>query len=254
VGFDVAAEAYDRFMGRFATPLAEQFVELVGVQPGQVALDVGCGPGALTRLLVARLGVGSVRAVDPSEPFVAAAEARFPGLDVRLGGAERLPWPDDDVDLALAQLVVHFMADPVTGLAEMGRVTRPGGVVAASVWDHAAGGSGSLSTFWRAVRDLDPGARDESALPGSREGELAELFRSAGLAEPRSTALVVRLGFATLDDWWDPFLLGVGPAGAYVAGLDDEQRAALRSRCGELHGPAPFEVSARAWCVLATAG
>lgn len=254
MGFDVAAEAYDRFMGRFATPLAEQFVELVGVQPGQVALDVGCGPGALTRLLVARLGVGSVRAVDPSEPFVAAAEARFPGLDVRLGGAERLPWPDDDVDLALAQLVVHFMADPVTGLAEMRRVTRPGGSVAASVWDHAAGGSGSLSTFWRAAQDLDSAARDESALPGSREGELGELFRAAGLPDLRSTQLTVRLGFGTVDEWWDPFLLGVGPAGAYVAGLDDDQRTALRARCAELLGPAPFEVSARAWCVLATVG
>ena len=142
----------------------------------------GCGPGALTARLVARLGAGQVAAVDPSEPFVAAARSRLPGVDVRVAAAESLPFDDDAFDAVLAQLVVHFMADPVAGLAEMARVARPGGTVAACVWDHA-GGTGPLTTFWRAVADLDPGAHDESGLAGAREGHLAELAAAAGLED-----------------------------------------------------------------------
>ena len=117
---------------------------------GRRVLDVGCGPGALTAELVRRVGADSVSAVDPSEPFVAAATERHPGVDVRQGSAEQLPFPDDAFDAALGQLVVHFMADPVAGLTEMARVTRRGGVVAACVWDHAGGG-GPLSRFWEAA-------------------------------------------------------------------------------------------------------
>ena len=129
--FDVVADAYDRFMGRFSEPLADEFVAVAGLRPGQQVLDVGCGPGALTRRLVAALGADAVAAVDPSAPFVAAVQERCPGVDVRRAAAEDLPFDDDTFDLALAQLVVHFMQDPVAGLREMARVTRPGGVVAA---------------------------------------------------------------------------------------------------------------------------
>ncbi len=137
VSFDVAADAYDRFMGRYSQLLSPQMADLAGVRPGQRVLDVGCGPGALTAELVTRLGPEGVGAVDPSEPFVAAARARHPGVDVSQASAEELPFADGSFDAALAQLVVHFMKDPVAGLAEMARVTRPGGVVAACVWDHA---------------------------------------------------------------------------------------------------------------------
>src|SRR5947209_7396719 len=137
--FDVAADSYDRLMGRYSAQLAPQLADLGEVRLGNKALDVGCGPGALTTELVTRLGAESVAAVDPSEPFVAAARARHPGVDVQRASAEGLPYPDDEFDATLAQLVVHFMADPVAGLREMARVTRPGGIVAASVWDHAGG-------------------------------------------------------------------------------------------------------------------
>jgi SAM-dependent methyltransferase len=167
VSFDVSAEAYARFMGRFSGPLAVTFAELAGPERGQCALDVGSGPGALTAVLVDRLGTESVAAVDPSPPFVGALAARFPGVDVHEAGAERLPFPDARFDLTLAQLVVPFMQDPVAGLREMARVTKPGGLVAACVWDHGPGGGGPLSTFWRAVRDLDAGAPDESHRPGA---------------------------------------------------------------------------------------
>ena len=246
--FDVTADAYARFMGRFSAPLAERFVDLLAPRPGQRALDVGCGPGALTAPLVGLLGVDAVAAVDPSESFVAFVRERLPGLDVRTAAAERLPFDDDGFDLALAQLVVHFMADPVAGLREMARVTRPGGTVAASVWDHAGGG-GPLATFWQAVLEIDPGALDESGLAGAREGHLAALFDEAGLHEVEPGTLAVRVRFADFEDWWQPYTLGVGPAGAYVAGLDAARRAELRSRCAERLPEGPFELEAAAWCV-----
>ena len=175
--FDVAAEAYDRFMGRYSVLLAPQLADFGGVRAGQRVLDVGCGPGALTGELVRRVGGDAVAAVDPSEPFVAAARARHPAVDVQLASAEQLPFEDGAFDAALAQLVVHFMADPVAGLREMARVTRPGGVVAACVWDHA-GERTPLGAFWQAARELDPGVHDESDLAGAREGHLRELFEA----------------------------------------------------------------------------
>ncbi len=243
--FDVAADAYDSYMGRYSTSLAPQLADFAGVASGQRAIDVGCGPGALTGELVARLGADKVAAADPSASFVDACRDRHPGVDVRLASAEELPWPDAAFDVALAQLVVHFMADPVAGLREMARITRPGGVVAASVWDFA-GGRGPISLFWEAALALDPDVEDESALAGAREGGLAELFRAAGLRDIVETELVVPVAHATFDEWWQPFTLGVGPGGAYAAGLDTEQLAALRERCREL-APEPFALEAVAW-------
>src|SRR4051812_15240830 len=135
--FDVAADAYDRFMGRYSTLLAPQLADFAGVRAGQQALDVGCGPGALTAVLVDRLGVAAVSAVEPSQSFAEAVQGRYAGVEVHVGTAEALPFGNDIFDVALAQLVVNFMADPVAGLREMMRVTRAGGAVAACVWDHA---------------------------------------------------------------------------------------------------------------------
>jgi SAM-dependent methyltransferase len=249
--FEVAARSYDRFMGRYSEPLAELFVELVGAGPGQRALDVGAGPGALTSRLVERLGEAGVCAIEPSAPFVEALHSRLPGVQVRQATAESIPFPDRSFDLTMAQLVVHFMADPVGGLTEMARVTVVGGTVAASVWDYH-GERGPLSLFWRAARDLSPGVEDESGLAGARQGRLRELFVAAGLGEVRDGALDVRVPYSDLDDWWEPYTLGVGPAGAYVAGLDPDHRAALRARCGELLGPGPGVIEATAWYALGT--
>ncbi len=237
-------------MGRYSQPLATEFLAATGVQPGWHALDVGCGPGALTVQLVERLGSAAVTAIDPSESFIEAIRARLPEVDVRRGVAEQLPFPDNSFDLALTQLVVLFMADPVAGLAEMARVTRPGGVVGACVWDHAGGG-GPLSLFWDAVRGLDPLARDESAFAGSRGGHLVELFESAGMHRLDSSLLSVRVRFESVDEWWEPYTLGVGPAGDYVAQLSNDRRAQLLARCTELLPPAPFDIEGRAWTVLA---
>jgi SAM-dependent methyltransferase len=244
--FEVAAESYDRFMGRYSLLLSPQMADLAGVREGQRVIEVGCGPGALTAELVRRVGPQSVSAVDPSAPFVAATEARNPGVDVRLASAERLPFPDRAFDAALAQLVVHFMSDPVAGLAEMARVTRREGVVAACVWDHA-GGQGPLSVFWEAARELDPDVEDESHLAGAREGHLAELFERAGLRQIEQTTVSSSLEHTSFDEWWRPFTGGVGPAGSYVAGLDEDHKGELRERCRALLPSAPFILTARAW-------
>jgi SAM-dependent methyltransferase len=246
VSFSVSAEAYDRFMGRYSVPLAPLFADLAGVVHDQRVLDVGCGPGALTAELVRRLGAGRVAAVDPSSSFVAAARERHPDVDVRIASAERLPFPDRAFDAALAQLVVHFMADPVAGLREMRRVTRTGGVVAACVWDFAEGGS-PLSLFWRAVRELDPSAAGEAALPGTRRGQLGQLLREAGLTDVEEGTLRVNVQHESFAQWWDPFTLGVGPAGAYVSSLDARARAQLEQRCRSILPEPPCTVTGRAW-------
>jgi SAM-dependent methyltransferase len=248
VSFDVAGSAYGAFMGRFSEPLAQKFVAVADLEPSQRVLDVGCGPGALTAVLVDRLGADNVTGIDPSAPFVDAVRTRLPGVDIRQAPAEALPFEDASYDAALAQLVVHFMADPVAGLREMARVTRPGGVIAACVWDHA-GDRGPLSTFWTAVRDLEPGAHDESGLAGARAGHLGELAREAGLDAVEESEISVDVAYASVEDWWTPYTLGVGPAGEYVKGLDDARRAALRERCAELLPDAPFSVTAVAWSV-----
>jgi SAM-dependent methyltransferase len=246
VSFTVGADAYDRFMGRYSVPLAPQLADFAAVVAGQRVLDVGCGPGALTAELVRRLGPADVAAVDPSESFVAAAQERHPGVSVQRGAAEQLPFGDQAFDAALAQLVVHFMAQPVVGLGEMARVTRKHGVVAACVWDHA-GGRGPLSLFWEAARELDPRVQDESQLAGAREGHLAQLFRAAGLHQTQESALSVSVEHPSFDDWWEPFTLGVGPAGSHAAGLDATRQARLRELCREMLPAAPFAVTALAW-------
>jgi SAM-dependent methyltransferase len=250
--FDVSADAYVRFMGRYSQPLAEQFVDLVGVRRGDRVLDVGCGPGILTAPLVARCGPDHVAAVDPSPSFVSATRRLFAEVDVREAPAETLPYDDDAFDATLAQLVVHFMADPVAGLREMGRVTRAGGHVAASVWDFG-NDNAPLSLFWQAASELDPASPGEGDRAGTHEGDLARLAVSAGLGVVRSTSLTVRLAFASFDDWWAPYLDGVGPVGSYVASLTPELRREVEARCRELLPVAPFEHAATAWVVLAEA-
>jgi SAM-dependent methyltransferase len=250
LSFAVEAEEYDRFMGRYSRPLAPRFLEFAGVVPGQRVIDVGCGPGALTGELTTRLQVEAVCAVDPSERFVAAVRARYPGVRTHRAAAEELPFENDCFDAALAQLVVHFMADPVRGIGEMMRVTVSGGTVAACVWDHA-GGRGPLGLFWEVARELDPKVEDESRLAGVREGHLAELFQAAGLNGIEQTVLRVDVEHPSFEVWWEPFLLGVGPAGGYVTRLDSRRRARLREGCRErLHG-VPFTVSAQAWATRA---
>jgi SAM-dependent methyltransferase len=252
VSFDVGADAYGRFMGRYSEPLAARLISEMPLQNVRRALDVGAGTGAVAALLVDRLGADAVSAIDPSPSFVTALTQRLPGVEVARAVAEHLPFTDGAFDLTIAQLVVHFMSDPVAGVTEMGRVTSSGGTVVASVWDFA-GGRAPLSLFWRVVRELDGTAVDESELAGARAGQLEDVFRSAGLSGVRGGELTVDVPYASPDEWWLPYTFGVGPAGAYVAGLDPARREALRRRAIAELGPGPGVVTATAWVAFGTA-
>jgi SAM-dependent methyltransferase len=250
--FFASAEAYDRFVGRYGAQLAEALVEFARVEPGMRALDVGCGPGALTAALVERLGAANVYGAEPSEPFAEACRARLPGVEVVVAAAESLPFADGTFDVTLSQLVVNFMQDAQAGVREMTRVTRPGGAVASCVWDYG-GEMTLLRAYWDAAREIDPegaAAADEgAAMRWCREGELADLWRAAGLRGVRSGSFVVRAAYSDFEDLWWPLPTGVGPAGAFCKALDDDRRAALheafRRRLGV--GDGPFELTARAW-------
>ena len=252
MNFASPAEHYDRFMGRYTPELATQLADAAGVTSGTRALDVGCGPGGLTRELVARAGVEHVAAIDPAPQFVEACRERNPGADVRQGAAEDLPWPDGGFDAALSCLVIGFMSDADAGVSEMARVTGPGGAVAACMWDITGGGMTMLRTFWTAVHEVDAGARGEQARAGTAEGDIAARFERAGLEDVTAGALTASADYAGFDDFWDPFTLAVGPAGQFLASLPPEQQERVREGCRAALPDGPFTLDARAWYARGT--
>lgn len=246
MSFAVAAEAYDAFMGRWSRRLAVPFADFAAADPPARLLDVGCGTGALSEELRRRRLDARLVAVDPSTSFAASVSGRLSGIGIAIAAAEQLPFPDAVFDAALAQLVVHFMADPVLGLAEMRRVTRPGGMVGACVWDYG-GERGPLGVFWESARAVDPDAPGESHLPGTSEGQLEHLLRAAGLREVEAAELIVAIEHPTFEDWWAPFTRGAGPAGSYVASLDQDGRERVMAECRRRLPMRPIVVNAVAW-------
>jgi SAM-dependent methyltransferase len=254
--FRTPAEAYDRLVGRYSGELARALVTAAGVRPGERALDVGCGPGALTAALVALLGSDHVAAVEPSPPFAAVCRRRHPGVQVQVAAAEALPFPDAAVDRALAQLVVNFMADPPAGVREMRRVTRPGGTVAAAVWDYA-GEMTLLRRFWDAALALDPAAPDEGrCMPFCTPDDLGDLWSATGLTGVEVVSVTVTARYDGFEDLWGPLETGVAPSGAYAASLPSPRRAALKAELRRRLevGEEPFALTARAWVVSGTVG
>jgi SAM-dependent methyltransferase len=256
--FAVAAESYDRLMGRYAPTLAVAFADAAEVRhgqggSGQRALDVGCGPGGLTTELVGRLGADRVAAFDPSASFVEACRARHPGVDVRQGTAESIGWPDDSFDVTLASLVVGFMADPAAGVAEMRRVTEPGGRIALCFWDLAR--MRLLDVFWRAVRTIQPDHPGEAGRTGQRAGDLVGLLTAAGATDIVASELVATATYADLDDWWSSYTGGAGPVGAACRALSEEDQARVRDEATRLLGSptGAFSLDAIAWCAVGTA-
>ena len=247
------AEHYDRFMGRYAPTLATALADAAGVTDGMRVLDVGCGPGGLTQELAARTSADRIAAIDPAPQFAEACRERHPGADVRVGTAEQLPWADGTFDAALSQLVIAFMSDPDAGVAEMRRVTRPGGTVAACMWDIVGGGMTMLRIFWSAVGTVDTSTEGERRRAGTAEGDIAERFSRAGLADVEAGALTARADYAGFEDFWVPFTLAVGPAGQYLMEkLTDEQRATVREACRAAVPDGPFSLDARAWYARGT--
>jgi ubiquinone/menaquinone biosynthesis C-methylase UbiE len=253
--FQAPAEVYDRFVGRYSSGLARGMCTAAGIRPGQRALDVGCGSGALLLALATIVGEENAVGVDPSEPFLEAARAKVPGARLVVGSAEALPFGDGEFDAALAQLVINFLDDPKAGVAEMTRVTRPGGVVAACVWDYS-GGMTLLRTFWESALAVDPEgakARMEHQMPFARPEELEELW-SSGLTDVTVSPIDIEASYEDFDDLWTPFLGGVGPAGSYAASLEPDAQSQLADefarRLGSPDGP--FTLPARAWCAVGT--
>jgi SAM-dependent methyltransferase len=250
--FQKPAEAYDRFVGRYGPALADATITRVGMESGWRALDVGCGPGPLTSALADALGAERVTAVDPSAPFVRACSERVPGADVRVASAEELPFEDGTFDATLSQLVLNFLPNPAAGLGEMSRVTRSGGVIAATVWDYA-GEMTMLRAFWDAAKELDPdtaGPLDEGErMPYCRPDQLQQLWQESGLTGIETDALTVIATYEDFEDLWAPFTTGVGPAGAYASSVSEADREALKEAYrGHLGSPeGAFELTARAW-------
>jgi SAM-dependent methyltransferase len=252
--FQAPAAAYDRHIGRYSPALARALIAAAGLRPGDRALDVGCGPGALTTELAAALGAEHVAAVDPSPPFAEACRHRLPGVQVEVAAAEALPFGDGSFDHALAQLVVNFMSDPPAGVREMRRVTRRGGTVAAAVWDYA-GEMRLLRRFWDAATAEDPAAadRDEGrCMPFCAPDTLADLWSSAGLTDVRVSSAVVSADYDGFEKLWQPLESGVAPSGAYAASLPPARRSVLKEELRRRLdvGAEPFRLDARAWIAV----
>lgn len=252
----VGADAYEAYVGRWSRPVARRFLEWLGVPAEKRWLDVGCGTGALSEVILAACAPVEVVGVDPSLPFVAHAATRVadPRAAFRQGDAEGLPVDHDSFDAVVSGLVLNFVPDRSAALCEMRRAARPGGVVAAYVWDYADGMQ-LMKHFWDAAVEAAPEAgdlREDLRFPLCRPQPLSDLFRDAGLADVAVDQIVVPTPFADFDDYWSPFLGGQGPAPAYAMSLPAEDRDDLRER---LRARLPVEddgsirLTARAWAV-----
>jgi SAM-dependent methyltransferase len=250
-----AGDAYEAYVGRWSRPVAAEFVRWLAVPARGAWLDVGCGTGALAATVLDAAAPRQVVGLDRSPQFVAAARARV--RDVLVGDARALPLAGGCVDVAVSGLAVNFVPRPAAAVGELARVVRPGGTVAAYVWDYADGME-MLRYFWDAAAALDPAAAelDEGdRFPVCRPGPLERLWRLAGLTGVAVRPIDVPTVFAGFDDFWQPFLGGQGPAPGYVACLPDSRRHDLREHLRESLPAGPggaIELTARAWAVRGT--
>lgn len=254
-GMFANAQAYERFMGRWSNKLAPLLVKFAAPAAGHW-LDVGSGAGALA-FAAAKNAQCRVTGIDPSKEYIDYAKSRNSfGERVRFetGDAQQLRFGAATFQAALSLLVFNFIPDRAKALSEVRRVTEPGGCISAAVWDYA-GGMEMLRIFWDAAVAADPTAQqfDEAHMPLCRPGELGDLWKQGGLERVEEHPLEIGMKFRNLADYWEPFLLGQGPAGAYVRRLDEAGREAVkrqvRRRMGSRAESAAFELKARAWAV-----
>lgn len=245
------ADGYEQFMGRWSRRLAPKFVEFAQVVRGDLVLDVGSGTGALS-LAVSAIASAQVTGVERSADYVRYAKEHAENERVRfeVGDASALPFSDSTFDRTLSMLVLNFVSDPAVALDQMIRVTRPGGVVAAAVWDYGDGME-MLHAFWDEAVALAPAAasRDERHMPLCTRDALAELWRDHRLRDVDDQPLTIDMEFSSFDDYWQPFLNAQGPAGVYVASLAESDRHALQSRLRNRFGNRGFTLRGRAWAV-----
>jgi SAM-dependent methyltransferase len=248
-------DPYERYVGRWSRRVAPRFLAWLGIPAGQRWLDVGCGTGALCAAILDQCAPASVIGVEPSDGFLATANAHLSGrAQFMLGSATAIPLDDASVDAVVSGLVLNFVAEPRAAAEEMARVTRRGGTIGAYVWDYA-GRMELMRIFWDAAAALDPDAArlDEGRrFPLCNPAALAALFTDAGLDGIETTAIDIDTPFASFDDYWQPFLGGQGPAPAYAMSLDETARARLRDHVRDRIPVGPdgsISLSARAWAV-----
>lgn len=252
--------AYDRFMGRWSARLSAFFLDFTEIQDGQHVLDVGCGTGSLSRAVVGIGEESKVTGVDPVPTYVAFARETVPDFRARfqVGYAALLPFPEHAFDAALALLVLQDFADPRQAVSEMARVTRPGGVVAATLWDFE-NGLPMLSLFWQAAEAVAPemvlhhrsqSSRREHATPD----DLAALWQSCRLSAIKIATLELPMEFSSFDDYWQPFLGGATPTSAFAVAVNEQTRGALADLLRrKLSGPRSDVIPARAFAIKGTA-
>lgn len=223
------AAGYDRLMGRWSRRLAPLLIGFGGLADNDRVLDVGCGTGSLALALPGLGNVASVTGIDPVATFIDAARARStdPRITFDLGDARALPYADASFDRAYSSLVLQFIPDAARAVAEMRRVVRPGGTVAAAVWD-TFGGQLFMRMLWDIAGVLDPTLERPYLRPLTAPGEMAAAWRGAGLLDVEQTSLMIRVEFTGFDDYWGGFETGEGPIGQYVVGLPAPARADLR--------------------------
>lgn len=251
-------DPYEQYVGRWSRRVAPLFLSWLSIPAAQRWVDVGCGTGALCAAIMDYCSPSSVVGVEPSEGFLTAARRHLAARAVlHRGSATEIPLDDASVDVVVSGLVLNFVSDQRTALAEMARVTRSGGTIGAYVWDYA-GKMEIMRLFWDAVVELDPGAAklDEGIrFPLCRPEALTELLVGAGLAGIEVMAIDIPTPFASFDDDWQPFLGGQGPAPAYAMSLDELVRARLRDRIQEripVAADGSISLTGRAWATRAT--
>jgi ubiquinone/menaquinone biosynthesis C-methylase UbiE len=254
--FSGAAEAYEDIMGRWSRRLAGPFIDFVGLAEGETVLDVGCGTGSLTLAVAERVKGTRVTGVDLSEAYIAFARAHSEDQRITFETADAcaLPYADGAFDRVMSMLVLNFVPDAPAAAAEMVRVTRPGGIVAAAVWD-LRGGFTTSQMFWNTAAAMDAEAAEIRARyfsgPYTRPGELAAAWTAFGLRDVVQDYATIRMDFDSFEDFWRPFLGKTGPVGGYIAGLSEGRRATLQSHlraayeAGDPDGPRSF--AATAW-------
>jgi SAM-dependent methyltransferase len=253
------AAGYERFMGRWSRRLAQKFATFAQLKDAHRVLDVGCGTGALATAILEQAPNAEVVGIDPSATFVEHARAHAPqAARFEVGDAQHLPFADKSFDAACACLVLNFIPDQRAAVAEMRRVVRDGGTIAAVVWDHANGMT-MLKTFWDVADALDPGPRAiEEPQPMLDRDGLEHLWQEQALHGISTEPLAVDMDFASFADYWEPFGLGQGPAGAYLAQLAPHIRDAiareLRHRFIGDTGDRSFSIPARAWAIRGRVG